>query len=402
MKVFKYIKSIGFIIILLLIVFLLDPYSLAIKSGYAMVAALIIFKGRSLIYNIDRDFIVILAFSVTYSMFNYFGENRGMQYLIIQATFPYFFYALGKMMVTPTISNKGIIYLILSIGFIYSITALLSIISNLMQGGFIQTDRFIPSFWNGEEIKSTKVASYLIYNSIIPAVVVANRKRLGIIAKIVLLSIYGVSLIASFRLGSRTLIVISILSMLASFVYIVIKQSPKDNLKLFATLVVLALITYIYVPFDLDSPVFSTLGHRLQNSEAVANTATAGNRSGLWAEGLEKLFESPFGWHSRMHHHNLWLDTAKNGSFIPLLFFIVNNVFCYKSLRKAFVLSNNDLGLNVTFFLYFFSTFLFFFTEPVIEGNFFAIVVYCLFFGILNGFIKNRKSIGLANAVTAT
>lgn len=399
MEVFKYLKSVGLPIIFLLFIFLLDPFSLAIKAGYALIAVLLMLKGRTLIYNIDRDFLVLLAFSITFTMFDYFGENRGIQYLIIQAIFPVFFYALGKMMVTPNLSNKGVIYLVLSIGFIYSVTALLSIVFNLMQGGFIQTDRFIPSFWNGEEIKSTKVASYLIYNTVIPAILVANRQRFGLLSKLLLLSIYGVSLIASFRLGSRTLIAISALSLIASFVYIVIKQPLLDNLKLVATLFAIVVITYIYVPFDFDSPIFSTLGQRLQTSSGAASTASAGNRTVLWAAGLKNLLEHPLGWEYHMHHHNLWLDMAKKATFIPLLFFLINNVFCYSSIKKAFSISGNDIGFNVTLFLFFFSTFLLFFTEPVIEGNFFSIVVYCLILGILNGFIKTRTNMGFTENI---
>lgn len=390
---FKYLQNVGFVIILLLFIFLLDPYSLAIQSGYAMLVALLIFKGRTFVYNIDRDFLVIFAFSVSYSMFDYFGENRGMQFLIIQATFPPFFYALGRMMVSSKLSNKSVISLFLTIGFIYSITALLSIVFNLVEGGFIQSNRFIPSFWDGVEIRSTKVASYLIYNSVIPAVIVANWKKYGIPAKIVLLVIFGVSLIASFRLGSRTLIGISALSLFASFLYILYKQTLLDNLKLAATIVVLAAVIYIYVPIDWNSPIFSTLGHRLKSGGAAESTATAGNRTELWAAGVKNLFEHPLGWKYHIEHHNLWLDIAKNASIIPLFFFLVSNFFCYSSLKKAFSISGNDIGLNVTFFLYFFATFLLFFTEPVIDGNFFSIVVFFLLFGILNGYIKTRKNV---------
>ena len=100
-----------------------------------------------------------------------------------------------------------------------------------------------------------------------------------------------------------------------------------------------------------------------------------------------------------MHHHNVWLDMAKNATIIPLIFFLISNVFCYSSLKRAFSISGNDIGLNVTFFLFFLATFLLFFTEPVIEGNFFSIVVYFLLFGILNGYIKTKEEVGLVENI---
>lgn len=397
MKIFLYLKNLTLPIVFLLFLFLLDPYSLSIEAGYLLIVAITVFKGRTLIFNLDKDFLIILAFSITYSLFDFLGENRGLQYIIIQAIFPVFFYALGKMMITNTkLTNKGIIMLILIIGFIYSASSVLSIIFNLIEGGFNQYKRFIPSFWTGEEIKSTKLASYLIYNSVIPAILVANQKRFNLITKIILTAIFVITILASFRLGSRTLIGISIFTLIASMIYIVSKQNIFKNLKLIVAVIVVIAVIYIYVPFDVNSPIFSTLGHRLKHG-AGESIGTAGNRTVLWADGLKNLITHPLGWKYHSLHHNLWLDMAKNGTIIPLIFFLINNVFCYLNIKKAFKILNDDIGLNITFFLTFFSTFLLFFTEPVIEGNFFSIVIYCLFYGILTGYIKNYKELSIKN-----
>jgi|GEM_PF-1830860 len=395
MEVLKYLRGIGFPIIFLLVIFLSDTYSLTIKSGYALVAALFALKGRTITYNMDRDFLVVLAFASTYTMFDYFGDHRGIQYLIIQATFPPAFYALGMIMGDAKLTNKGVVILLVTLGFIYSTSSLLSTLFDIKQGGLAQTTREIPSFWTGEKIKSTGMASYLIYNSVIPAIIVANRKRFSVLWKLVLAAIFAISLIASFRLGSRTLIAISGLSFFVSLLYILSKQSLLDNIKLLGMLVVCAIIAFMTLPFDLDSPIFSTLGHRMQTSRGIESTATAGNRTALWAEGLKNLFNHPLGWNSRMHHHNLWLDVPKVVGIVPLIFLLINNVLCLSSLKKAFFISGKDTGLNVTFLLYFFATFLLFFTEPIMEGNFFSVVVYFLFLGVLNGYIKSRKDSAL-------
>lgn len=384
----NYIKNIGIVLSILFFIFLLNPYDLTVKSGYGLIAILVLLKGRTITHAIDKDFLVLLAFGFTYSMFNYFGDNKGVQYLIIQAFFPIFFYSLGKLIIHNNLSAKQIIYLLLGIGFVYSITILLSTIFNLVDGGFEQSDRFVPSYWNGNPIKATTAASYLIYNSIIPAVIVANKKRFGIVPIAILLLIYIVTLICSFRLGSRTLIAISLVSCLVTILYIIYKQNLRSNLKFIATLVAIAIIVYLYVPINWNSPIFSTLGQRFKTGGAVESTATAGNRTGLWMDGLVNLFENPLGWKSRHFHHNMWLDTAKNGGIIPLLFFIINNIFCYKYIKKSLALPNKDFGLNITFILFFLSTFLLFFTEPVIDGNFFSIVLYCFFFGVLKKYLQ--------------
>ena len=391
MVVFNYIKHIGIVIVMLLLIYLLNPFNLTIKAGYALIGAFIVLRANRFVQLIDRNFLLLLLFSITFSMFNYFGENKGIQYLIIQATFPYFFYALGKLMVTKETTEKGLIHLIIILGFTYSFDSLLSIIFNLKQSGFAQTDRFIPSFWSGTPIKATTMASYMFYNSVIPAILVANKNRLSLFWHIVYTGFFLITLVCSFRLGSRTLIVIAVLSMLASIGYLVINQSAKQNIRLLFFLIVLLGGIFVFAPIDLDSPIFSTLGHRIQTGGGVESASTAGNRTTLWAEGVEKLIEHPLGWESRMHHHNLWLDMAKLGGIVPFLFFLTSNVFCFLDLRKAFRLSGKDLGINVIFLAIFLSSFLFFFTEPVIEGNFFSIVIFCLFFGVMRGYIEKKK-----------
>lgn len=386
-----YLNKIGIPLLLLLILFLLDPFNLAINAGYIIFVFLFIFKGKSIITVLDMDFFIIFAFSFTYSAFVFFGDNRGVQYLIIQTLFPATFYILGKLLITKEITNKQLIILIVISGFIYSITILLSTFNNLVVNGLNQTDRFIPSFWSNDEIKATKAASFLIYNTVIPAILVANRKRFNLIFKIVLLVMYALTLIASFRLGSRTLIVVSIFTLMVSIIYIVFNQSLLANLKLISSLTALSVITYLFIPINFDSPIFSTLGHRMKNG-ATESTATAGNRTQLWTDGLGNLFQNPLGWEYHMHHHNLWLDIAKEATIIPLLFFLIHNFLSLSNIKKLFRISPKDLGLNVTFFLVIFSTYLLFFTEPVIEGNFFSIVVYCLYAGLLKKFLENKKA----------
>jgi hypothetical protein len=136
----------------------------------------------------------------------------------------------------------------------------------------------------------------------------------------------------------------------------------------------------------------------MKEGSGVKSASSAGNRTELWAEGVEKLFKKPLGWRSTRHHHNLWLDMAKHGSIFPLLFFLISNFNCYKDLKKVLKYSGPDLGINVTFIAIFLATFLFFFTEPVIVGNFFSIVIFCLFFGILRGYLLlkvNQKKVRL-------
>jgi hypothetical protein len=388
MTILGYIKHIGIPVAALLLLYLLNPLNLTILLGYALVGIFLLFNLNKLPKLADKNFMLFLVFGITYTMFNYFGDHKGIQYLIIQAVFPCIFFALGTTMTPKRLSKTVLVQLLLLIGAAYSFTAVLSVIANLNEGGFAQVNRKIPQFWNKAPLKSTTVASYLIFNSVIPAILVANRKRFNLLSIVVWIAVYLVSLVASFRLGSRTLIVISAFSIILSLCYLISQQSLKQNIRLGALIVFIIGALVLFSPIDADSPIFSTLGHRLSSGGASESNATAGNRTQFWAEGFENLFKKPLGWKSSMHHHNLWLDMAKNGGLIPLLFFLIGNVHCYRYLRKIMKQKNKDLGVNVTFIVLFLSSFLLFFTEPVIDGNFFSIVLYSLHTGILVGYYK--------------
>lgn len=396
MTILNYIKDVGYLIVFLLFIFLLNPYALAIPAGYLLIITLVIFMGRELISNgIDKDFFLLLAFGMTYAMFDFFRENRGVQYLIIEATFPCFFYALGKILIIPRLSNKNVFYIIVTIGFIFSLSALLSILLNLLKGGFAQTNRLIPSIWSGKEILATGMASLLIYNTLLPAILLIYKKQLPLFIKLLFATLYGLTLVAGFRLGSRTLLAVAGLAIIITLIIALLKQNPLENLKLITTVALASTIFFIFFPINFDSPVFSTLAYRLQSTGAAESTLTAGGRTGLWADGFDKLLTHPLGWTSKRFHHNVWLDTAKVAGIIPLLFLIINNISCYIGIRKLFSFSSTqiDLGLKITFLLYFLATYLLFFTEPVIEGNFFSFVLYCLLFGILKRFLEVQKII---------
>ncbi|WP_375324226.1 hypothetical protein [Flagellimonas sp. GZD32] len=327
------------------------------------------------------------------------GENKGVQYLFLQAVFPGFSYLIGKSLVFKKLENKDIVYLFIVIGIAYSLTSFMSVFKELIKNGFGSSDRAIPDFWTGQTQLATLMAASLHYNMLIPGILVANYKYMKKIIIVILIVIYIMSLLCMFRLGSRTGIVITALTFIFAILSLYLQQNIKQNLRLTFMLVLVTVVTINWFPLNLEAEYLSVLGQRLQDPNA-SSSSSAGGRTERWEEAIANIGKYPLGWNGR-YAHNLWLDAAKVSGVIPVIFLIIFNVMNLFNLRKAFSLSGDNKGLNTVFVLFTAATFLFFFVEPVLEGAFFSFTTFCLFQGMIKKHLEINSTPNSLSGVQA-
>lgn len=392
MNVRKYIKEVGPAILFLLLLHLLNPFDMGHFFGYLLFAVFVISKKSLIAENMDQEFMILVLFGFIYTLFNAQGDNKGFQYLIIQAVFPCFFYLLGRTMVFKEMTRKQIVFFLFSIVFIFSLTSIVSVVQDLLRGGFVQSSRLIRWYWTGKWVKATGVAGYLTYNMVIPAILFASRR--SYFQKAILLGIYMISMLCVFRLGSRTALAITGLTIaIGLFVYFT-QNSIRTNLKFIVRMTIFLVILLNFFPINLEADYFSTLGARLQSS-GTSSASSAGGRTELWIMALENFIESPLGWDARRHSHNVWLDIAKVGGIIPFILFIIFNIKNLINVRRLFKLNRDEdsLEINMTFTLFTAGALIYFFVEPVLEGSFYAITFYCSLQGILKGYLVQQEKI---------
>ncbi len=377
------VKDAGLVLLLfLLVIFLLDPYSLALYVGYLIVLFLFLFRKREIIDILDSESFILLTFSLTYSAFDFLnGNDRGIQILIVQSIFPFFFYCLGKCLISKNMNQKHILFLTLFSAIIFSLSPIATILKDLINSGFSQVNRDFNSIWDGREILATGMAGYLIYNVTIPVFVVSKNNLLNIVEKTILLLVFFITLICSFRLGSRTIIVLSAFSLLFGAFYQLRVLELKDKFKFVVQIVSLIIILVYFVPFDLEADYFSTLGHRLR--EGTSSNASAGGRTELWSNSFDKILSNPLGWKSDKYGHNMWLDTAKVSGMIPLAFLLFYTIKSIVNAKKVFLTNNLDASLRLCFGLFTIISLIFFFGEPILEGNIFLFIFFCFQQGII-------------------
>ena len=389
MKVASYLKEIGYIYIVPFVLYLINPFGIGFLFGYILILALLL-NGKKLIHFLDRDFVFLSLFTISYALFYALDRSSGVQLIFIYAFFPGFFYLFGKYLSVPNLSTSKLVLLFFGIGFVFSFSALISVLLDLRTGGFVQLSREIPMVWNGEPKKATLMSAYLTFNMCLPIIYLIKQRKIPILLQLAAGIIFITSLLSVFRLGSRTQLVICFLSIVLSLLFIIPKQTVKANTKLFLFLLLITALILKFVPLNLNADYFSVLGSRLQESD---NTSSAGGRSALWLQGLENLFAHPLGWQGPnvRYAHNLWLDVARYAGIIPFGLLLIFTLRSLRNTFKAVQKAPKELLLNTTMLILTMASMLIFFVEPVMEGLFFLFTVYCLFQGIFNAYLKNNN-----------
>ncbi|WP_166522609.1 hypothetical protein [Flagellimonas ochracea] len=373
--------------LMLMFLFLLNPYSLVIYIGYLIVIYVVAFKIGSITKLIDSEALILILFSFIYTSFDFLGGgDSGIQILIIQAIFPFSFYIFGKYLISNKLSQKDIFFLLISFAVIYSASSVATVLKDILEGGFAQVNRDFSSVWDGREILATGMAGYLIYNVTFPSFIISKSRFLNVFGRLILLFFYFVTILCSFRLGSRTLITLTVFSLLFSIVYQIIILKPKDKFIFIIQLIVISLLLLNFVSIDLEADYFSTLGHRL--TEGTTSASSAGGRTELWLNGFANMFEHPLGWQGEEYGHNLWIDTAKVSGLLSLFFLLVFTVKSITNTKKIVFSNNIDPSLRICLGLFTIVTLIFFFGEPILEGNIYLFFFFCFYQGIVKRIIE--------------
>lgn len=390
---FKQIKKLGIPILVLFFVYLLNPLNLNILVGYALVP-IVLLKRNFLAKNVDAGFLMLLFFSLIYAAFFSFDAVSGKQYIVVYALFPGLFYLLGKYFAEKLESNYNNLTLFLLIAsIVFSVSAVLSVFTDILQNGYNVVDRNLPNYWTGNIIPATIMGSYFTLIMVLPAFLVPHIHRLKIVHRILLFIYYVVAMACILRIGSRTQISISILTLLFSLIYVMPRQSFRRNLFMFLLFFLGTFYILNTVSFDLNQDWLSAFANRMEDSQDVAS---GGGRTGRWVKSMEYLFEKPLGWseHEFGHSHNLWFDTLRVGGFLSFFFLIFFTTSAYRTVYKAIKKNKKLYAFNNQLIIYTMAFSLVFMVEPILEGMFDFFAFFCFFIGVVKKYNTDYPVIG--------
>ncbi len=387
LQLVEYLKRLGPLVVGLLVLYLIDPFHTDYLFGY-MLTAFVFLKKNFLLRQLDGNFLLLAFFSVTYALFYSFNLYLGSQYIVIYIFFPLGFYLLGKFLVEKANSPSSLFNLMVAIGFVFSLVALLSVVLNILEGGFVQLERDVPMLWGGAPPAATAMATYFLFNMCIPAVLVSRTKEMNNFVKVLLLVIFLISVYCVLRLGSRTQLLITLFTLAASVLFIVTKQSARRNIVLFGGLFILLNIGLNYVNLDSKSDLMTSYASRMDSKKYGAGTA--GGRTERWAKSLNNLVEKPFGWSLDEfgYAHNLWFDVLRVTGIIPFFLLVIFSVRSILNTKRAITANPNNVAISNLFLVYMLAIFLQFLVEPIFDGIYHLFVFFCLLQGVINGYAK--------------
>lgn len=389
--VLSFIKDFGFVNFFFVIMTLMDPLGLGYLFGYIAVA--LFFLNRNELKNgLDSFFLTLLAFSLIYSSFYFLNPWKGLQYFIIYLISPPIFYLWGKK-VSKTFKNLSQGFLVLMIlGVLYSLPALISVVLNILEGGFAQPERNISMFWGGGLVNATGMAAFLMFNMCIPGLLIAGFKVLPRSFVVFFIIVLVLSVASVLRLGSRTQLVIMFVSLILALLYVTPKLTLKQNIVIYFTLIGTIALIFQNISFNLDSDLFTSFAGRMKDGGAE-DLAGGGGRVELWEKSIDFMFEYPLGWDLEAfgYSHNLWLDTLRVGGVIPAIILVIYFIKVYGLLLKALLDKTLAVSMRLILFLFNLAFLAVFMVEPGIDGTFSMFLFFCFFSGIMfNTYWINR------------
>lgn len=384
-SIVKYIVDTGILIIILLVLYLLNPFNMGFLFGYLLIPVVFL-KSNFIKENLDLDFVLLFLFSIFYALFYSFSADpaEGKQFILIYSLSPPTFYLIGKYLVRTKPPTNTIFYILFFITAIFSISAVISVFLNFQEGGFAQLDRSIPMFWDGSPVSATIMGGFLTFNMCIPALLISTQGKKGIVFNVGALILFILSLICVLRLGSRTQLGIFLITTVFAILYMLPRQSIKKNVWLFGLLAVVIVFLIRNVSFDLNADWLTTFAGRL--SRGTGELASGGGRTERWIKSLEYMVSYPLGWEQKEfgYSHNLWLDVLRVSGIIPFIILIVYSIRSFIQIKRTVLINKESTYLNTQIIIYAIAMFLLFMMEPIFEGLFSLFVVFCIYKGIIN------------------
>jgi O-antigen ligase len=119
------------------------------------------------------------------------------------------------------------------------------------------------------------------------------------------------------------------------------------------------------------------------------------SRISIWVNAVKIIFEHPFGIPPDFrvnlgaeYAHNLWLDVGIRAGILPLIPLLIFTISLLGSIVRLIFTSKYSTFLRVLITMVGVAFYITFSLEPVMEGIFIVFLVYCFFFGIVNGILK--------------
>lgn len=341
---------------------------------------------------VSKNLIILICFSVTYYLISMLYEIDVSKTSIACILSFY----IGMMLIeTSKIPEKTIIKYTYSIAIGFFIHAMANYIINIGT-----QDRNTIDIWTNVKRSATLQATMLtmVMGSSFYSLFIVKKK----LHKFIMLSCIILSLLYNLILGTRTLIIVSIVSFIFScmiFIVFYIKKGAVilKNAKILLSTIVIILLIYNSNFMGIKEEIKDTKLLRRINKPYSTQEADI-NRMKTIFVSFNNIFNYPIGGNTKKvgnlkYAHNMWLDVAKQSGIIPftllLLFSIINLWKCIKILRSR------EFSVETKVFLVgiYSAVLLNMSVEPIIQGEPLFFIMFCNIAGMVEETVKKKLTI---------
>lgn len=355
-----------------------------------------ILKGNKFV--LDKGFVYITLFSISYFLVLQYHRTITIYNIFIFLIAPIAAYVVGQLVVSQSyasISNN--IHTIAIGNFLHGF---LNVVYTTLLYGFsfyFSGLRSFPDIWSQEILTATLQGTYYtLPASLLFYSIVIWKENLRFSCMIIVMVFF--SLFVSALMGNRTLLfIIGIVFLASLIVYYLLEKRKIKIIRILIAVFVLCLIIYSFYVTN-----FFSLREMVEDSLLVSRMKYSDSRNDprlsvyFWV--FNQLFDYPMGGYKMYlgglkYAHNLWLDVIFATGLIPFIFLFLFSLNVSFNIYKLIKLSSLSISFRLLLFGIYLGFMLNFMVEPILEGVPMMFVSFCLISGMLSKFIILQKKI---------
>jgi len=347
--------------VLLLLFFTVLLTSLWPKNIYVMV----LFASATYILLPFRDWdqvcSFLMLFSLSYAIMVIMHGDIGSGFTLISYIIaPLAFYRFGRWLMymfrDDILRQKLFLAIILS----YSLVLFILIVKDTSIVGVVNISRvMLEDAGNDSSLAATLYGLMASIGIGCVSCLFAKEQKMSLRLFFIFLAFF--SLFTVIHLVNRTGIVVF-------FSCMVLSMFVVTRLKVFKMIPMLV-IFFIIGLFLINLGIINDdvlIAYQNREMDSYANVSELGGRLGIWSDAILKLATNPFGWPRVRYAHNLWLDIARVGGWLPFFFFLLATITWVKT---CFRLAKRHTTFNLLLLSINFAMLLASFVEPVMDAS---------------------------------
>lgn len=350
----------------LISVFLSLPVPPLFGGIAVLLGAILLYPQRwFLFFDFRCSLILLLCFSNAYfSLIGVEYKSPGMyQHLV----YPFVFYICGRLLASINDGGAAFYRALVVTVVIIAAPVYAAVLFDIVQNGLANVARGVVLFGSTDITSPTVLGGRVVGALALASVAFIGGRESLSYRKFILFGIAIVGLIVAARLGSRTLMVVFLCSLVFG-AYLTL----RGRAAWFVAFLIGLGLAYLYSSIsDLVSvlDLLSAFRDRMDSDDFGAGSA--GGRTEIWINSINLVFQRPLGWPIAEigFAHNFLLDLARNGGWVTLLLGLVLQVSLALDGVRLYIAKRECVSVGLVVLLSISLAYmLLFLVEPILDG----------------------------------